>query len=77
MQLTHGRQSAHSTVAQFAVLGCGSTLFGATLCGFAKAVPQKMLALGFSEVAPMFLRDEVDKTSSAKASQWIAQLKFT
>jgi AmmeMemoRadiSam system radical SAM enzyme len=63
--------------AEFAVLGCGSLSFGVTFCGFAKAVQQKMLALGFKEVAPIFLRDELDKGSGGRASQWIAQLKFT
>jgi flavodoxin len=63
--------------AQFAVLGCGSSSFAGSFCQFAKNLQQKMLALGFTEVAPMCLRDEMDKASDDKVMEWIRQIKFT
>jgi pyruvate formate lyase activating enzyme len=65
------------TDGEFAVLGCGSSSYPATFCQFAKNLQQKMLALGFREVAPLCLRDELDKASDDKVRQWIGQVKFT
>jgi pyruvate formate lyase activating enzyme len=64
-------------VGEFAVLGCGSSSFPGTFCAFAKNLEQKLVALGFREVAPMCLRDEMDQGSDSKVTEWISQLKFS
>lgn len=60
---------------QFAVLGCGSSSFSATFVGFAKALEQKMLALGCREVIEMCVRDEMEDEDE-KVDEWARQIQF-
>jgi sulfite reductase alpha subunit-like flavoprotein len=63
--------------AEFTVLGCGSSSFAKTFCAFAKNLEQKLVALGFREIAPICLRDEMDRGSDSQVKEWISQLKFS
>lgn len=60
----------------FAVVGCGSSSFSATFCGFAHSLEEKLNSLGLVEVAPLCTRDEMEDNDDAKVVAWSHSLKF-
>lgn len=59
----------------FAILGCGSSSFAKTYCGFAKDLETAMNQLGAHEVAPICFNDDMEEIPS-DVQGWISQLRF-
>ncbi|EAY03699.1 flavodoxin family protein [Trichomonas vaginalis G3] len=62
---------------KFTVLGCGSSGYKKTFCGFAKSVFERMKELGAQELAPLCTRDELDDDETyPEVTKWIDALKL-
>ena len=59
---------------KFAVVGCGSSDFAKTFCGFAKTMESKMIALGATQLIPMTTVDEAEESNNVE--EWSNSFKF-
>lgn len=62
---------------KFAVLGCGSTGYKKTFCGFAKSIEEKLKECGAKELCPLCTRDDLDDDETyPEVTKWIDALKM-